>query len=254
MNDSLGTSGFMNTENIRTFLMFLEASGTLLVAFLAIFGWRVRSWFFRPIIKIKVDSNEPFVVDVPQFNSKDSEVESKHIRLKIYNSGKETVKHCRVGGNLIFKRRASGDFFKFKEFIPAYFLWTSDRNSEYIDPYNPAYLLMAKLEEPQRLIDSRAGDIAYRSPSLNLDGPPVSLMLMLETCENKGEFISLGNGDFIIPITILANNLKRPKRYFIEILWNGRKIDDIREENFYIEVLAEKKARQILGELYDSVS
>ncbi len=220
----------------------LEATGTLLVAVLAVFGQRIRSWIIRPKIILSVGEAAPFV---EKFEEEDASVAGGrrtvyHIRLEVINAGKEAARNCMILCNNVHKARAGGaGFYELKKFVPKQFFWTTKDQRLDVVPKIPSYVSIAEISEPSPSV-AGGGVVTPATAS-------ICLQILVEAEGIKGRFFRVENGKTIIPVMLYADNLPRASKHYVEICWSGKSINEFSPSNFQICLLNEKQGNAIIG-------
>lgn len=214
----------------------LQAIGTIAVAILAIYGDRILRKLFKPKFKIEISEETPFVETIQTQSSTSAEIK-KHTRisLKVTNSGDTTAKNCQgIIESVFAKRNRNETFYKDKTFIPTRFTWNDDTQSTIITPDIPFYLEIGRIQQAENLISaSEKEDIKEK---VNLD---YELYLSIDEPNQKGQYMKLGKGTFILPLLIYTDNLRQSEKAYIEIYWNGKDLNTLTKSDFYIKQLKE---------------
>lgn len=234
------------SQNLNLWFQGIIAIGTLVLAFLAIFGHNLRMWLFQPKIKVYLDKEIPFLELIEEFKEKEtssSKTQYQEIRVKITNSGKTSTKSCRVLTDVIYKQRAgSEDMYKLKSIIPTEFYWSSGDNKLDLLPNIPYYISIARIAESSEQInfDQSKGELVNTKPNYEL-------FLTIEERAQKGKYIPVGKGKLIFPIIVYAENLSNPIKKYIEIFWDADTPNDISASHFNICFVNETELKRKVG-------
>lgn len=225
------------TYKIWTLVFYgLQAIGTISVAILAIYGDRILRKLFKPKFKIEISSESPFVETIQTQNSFSADIKKyTRISLKVTNSGETTAKNCQGIIETIFcKRTRNETFYKFKTFIPTRFIWNDDKESTFITPEIPYYLEIGRIQQVDNLISESEDEHQNGKQNQNYD-----LYLSIEEPNEKGKYMKLGKGTFIIPLLLYTDNLRQSEKAYVEIYWNGKDLNNLTQSDFYAKQLKE---------------
>jgi hypothetical protein len=215
------------------------ALGTIAVAILAIFGNTIRKYFYRPKLQIETSTDSPFVSTVYEQNENTSEQNTyTRICLKISNEGKSALDSCQGLIEVIYeKRKANDSFCLFKKMMPTQFEWDASGSKKIIVPKIPGYLEVAKIQKDYTLSSN-----PNSAKNTKITEPNSELFISINAPnQNKGIQLKLGQGTFILPVIIYADNLSRPAKYFVEIYWMGKDHKKYEASDFYVKLLSEKE-------------
>lgn len=224
-----------DTYKIWTLIFYgLQAIGTIAVAILAIYGDRILRKLFKPKFNLEISAESPFVETIQSQNASDAEIK-RHTRLslKATNIGDTTAKNCQGIIETIFCKRSQNEtFYKFKTFIPTRFTWNDEKQSTIITPEIPFYLEVARIQQVENLVSDSENENQTGKQKNSYE-----LYLSIEEPNEKGKYMKLGKGTFIIPLLIYTDNLRQSEKAFIEIYWNGNDLNDLSQSVFYIKQL-----------------
>ena len=211
----------------------LSAFGTVSVAILAIFGQRIRSWFLRPRLDVRVGTASPFVEQLSEEDEDTSAARKTYqeLRLRVLNVGKEAGRNCRIVCSSYFKQRPRTDDFFEKEFVPRAFYWENKQQKTDLLPNLPEYLVVARIKEEE--LSTSSGEAGARRIQ------SYGLQVALEAEGVKGKFLFMDKGKVLLPLLIYADNVPKNQKYFLELFWDGMNPGDMGAEHFSIKLLSE---------------
>lgn len=209
------------------------AIGTLILAVIAIFGGWIKRLFIKPNIIMSIDGCKPYVELVKESSPNESEDTTfKKIHLKIGNKGRKTAMNSQILLEKIFKKRGDNQtYFLDKSFIPCNFLWFNDNESKPITSSISHFIEIARIQKYQEF----SSDVENESPNRNRD--LYRLWLSIENSNEKGSFLLLGKGTFLIPIIFYSDSISSPITLFVEIFWSSDSLEDMNDSNFYVKVV-----------------
>lgn len=222
--------------------------GTLVVAFLALFGERLRNWLARPKLTIDLERSSPYVGDVesePATSASGSEAARKRvIRARIINSGRLPARAFSLQIDCVYRLRDGGtDFYKdslLPRPIPLKEVPLEDARTRMdLIPNFPFFIEIAEIRAPEVLTQAGQGVPNVPSPEVFLRIPHGA----------KGEFYRAGTKKIIFPVILHSESLREASRHYIEIFWNGDDVSNLCESNFSVRILEEDKVRQVVGDL-----
>lgn len=219
----------------------MTALGTLLVALLAVFGQRIRSWIIRPRLSVAVGDKPPYAEkkEEPEESTSGAKV-SYQLRLEISNDGREAARNCVVLCNKVLREKAGGkEFYTLREFVPLQFYWTTKSQTTDVVPKLLSYLNIAEVSISEESVSGNASNIT-RSPDF-------TLQVQVEAEGIKGRFFRVDKGKIILPIIVHADNLPRSIKKYVEICWRGNSEADFTPEKFQIRVLNEAEGMRLVG-------
>lgn len=232
--DSLSEGPLKTKEYIELTIQALIAIGTLLLAIIAVYGERVKRWLFRPHLDTTVGDSPPYVEKIgePRTSTGGAPTPvSAVIKMRVSNSGSSSAQLCKGLIQKIFCTRAASDtFFELRALSPSALYWNNDKDEFTISPKIPSYLEVARIEKAE-------------APSLDTGATasPASeyvLFVAIEEPGIKGRLIRLGKGRFIIPVILIADNIRNPITVFVDIFWNGTDPNSMNSSNFYVKLLS----------------
>jgi hypothetical protein len=213
----------------------IQAIGTIIVALLAIYGDRLIRQLFKPKLKVEIDSKAPFVETIKEQMIISSSM-SHHVRIsaKIINHGDSTAQNCQGIIEKIFcKRKANESYYCFKNFIPSRFMWNDEKEASFVTPEIPSYLEIAKIQQTEELISNNDA----KTNTSNNSKKDYQLFLTIEEPNEKGKYLRLGKGTFLLPVVIYTDNLRKTQKVYFEIYWNGKDIGNLTESDFYVKII-----------------
>jgi hypothetical protein len=211
------------------------AGATFILALVALFGSKIKQWWVRPAIYIKVGNETPFVemLDTDDGTTQISS-RSREIRIRVSNKGRSPARHCQVFIKELYRDRSgAGGMYKFREFVPQALYWIIGTKSRDIFRELPEYLILARIASPSEQPTTKS--------TQTLPVSQHSLYIVIEAGREKGKFIEVGTGTIIVPIIIHAHNCVTIIERYIEIFWAGRTADDIGNQFFSIKELTESE-------------
>ena len=118
---------FTDLSRITAIANIVIAAGTIILAFVAIFGRTFSRWFRRPKLKIIVDSNPPQCRKTFLSNTKtgDKVADCYYFRLWVDNNGNTSAKNVEVFASELKKERADGILESVKSFTPMNLKWSN---------------------------------------------------------------------------------------------------------------------------------
>lgn len=233
--DSTVVSSFETTYKTWDLIFTgLQAVGTIIVALLAIYGDKIIRRLFKPKLLIDISSIAPFVETIKEREaySSDENIYTR-ISIKVINNGDSTAQNCQGIVEKVFcKRKANESFYCLKNFIPTRFTWNDDNRATFVTPNIPSYAEIARIQQIEELT-------TYSEPFMT--GKPKNntfdLYLSIEEPNEKGKYLKLGKGTFVIPIVFYTDNLRKTQKVFVEIYWNGNDTTTLTDSDFYVKRL-----------------
>jgi hypothetical protein len=212
--------------------------GTLLLAILAIFGENVNRWFFKPRIFIELNNEPPFVDNLIKSNSSKGSYmveRSTVIKIKVNNRGNTTALNCQgLVEEIWSKHSANENYYLKRSIVPSQLEWHNNQGVINITPRIPTYLEIARIQ----VLDPRSK--AESTIKQRLTGT-AELFLSINEPGEKGIYIKLANGTFLIPIILYGDNLSEALKYYIELYWIGNDPKKLEASNFYIRIVENDK-------------
>lgn len=214
------------------------ALATLLVALLAVYGENLRRWLFRPRVGVLVDDGVPFVEIYERDTEKSATTVEAALRIKVVNRGHFTAKSCQCVVEKIYSRRASTDImYPRSEFMPKSFTWHNEETTCNLFPNVPAYITVMRIAERE----------LPASQTHNSSSSPVYSLFLLVRAESRADFVELGIGRHIFPVTIYGDNLSKPVKHYIEVVWSGGTPKDASPANIIIKVYDQGHGEKLVG-------
>jgi hypothetical protein len=220
----------------------MTAVGTLLVAILAVFGQRIRSWIIRPKLNLRVGKTCPLVEQLYEEdeNTAGSKKIYQELRLEVKNTGKEAARNSKILCSSIHKQRQGGnDYFVYKEFVPRSLYWANAKQTLDLLPQLPEYLVVARIKEEEISTSSEQADAQRRQS--------YGVQVTVEAEGVQGRFVFLDKGKFLLPLLIYADNLRGFEHRYLELFWDGTKPSDLTDEHFNIKLLTKAEGEKLLG-------
>jgi hypothetical protein len=117
---------------------WLVASGTLVVAAVAVFQETIRAWFYRPCFGVSVKTEPPDCVWVP-FTQPDGTLvcDSGYLRLWIENRGNATARNVEFYAQELRRQRADGTWERVAAFPPMNLKWANLSGRIYFPSISP---------------------------------------------------------------------------------------------------------------------
>ncbi len=208
---------------------------TLLLAAIALFGERIRGWIFKPEISLKTGKVEPYI------QNEDGETESEEgadriqiVRVLVKISKRflfrSPLTNCKVFIDKVFEKRSNAEkFSELKNLVPTNLLWHTKDTKMDIMPDLPAYFEVVVIRKSKLEPTDNTGKAE--------DGSRQNYVMHIPTYRlEKLEYMELGRGTFLIPITLCGEKIKS-RKYYLEIYWDGKNLNDTRSEsNFRIDL------------------
>lgn len=219
-----------NKEILEILIQTAVAIGTLSAAIFALYGERIRRWFFKPKLIPYADSDKPYIQickkDISDFLTKDKEYETVvNIRLKIINEGKLTAIETQGFIDTIYQKRENNTYFKVKTIPPTSLPWHNDETIYSIVPNLPAYLNIGVI---QKFIQTVPSD----SP-IKKENEDYYLNIPISDDSEPSSYINLKKGTFLIPLNLFCESYTKPQTFYFEIFWNGLSPEKIDISTFY---------------------
>lgn len=213
--------------------IFITIFSVLFLGFIAIFQNWIRSWFYKPELKIEFELKSPYCHSVPTQGG----YNTYYFRFKVKNKGNHQMEDVEVMAVELKKKRSDGRFEKEEQFLPLNLAWSHYRNP--INPNLPMeimpkiqpglykFCVLGFIEESKHLEKSR---FKIRESS--------DVVFMLDTAIKpySGEQILFPNYHYEITLKIAANNLK-PQQKTFELFFRDDWIDDKEEIMFKKNVI-----------------
>ncbi len=169
---------------------WLVAVGTLVLAAVAVFQETIRSWFYRPKLKVSIKTQPPDCVAVP-WNVNGTFVDAIYMRLWVENVGNATARNVEVYAKELRRRHLDGTWNRMTAFPPMNLNWANLGKIYFssIAPDMGKHCDLGHITDPQRrhLIHEEA-------PGLALTNQQASLAFDLMVAPNhKGHIIGPGD-------------------------------------------------------------
>ena len=234
-----------NNCNLSYIFSGISALGTLILGVLAIFGNKIRAWFFRPKLDLELKNDLPFKELIRENEGSESDPERSYqeLRLKVINNGHESGRNCKIFVDVIYmKRDSTSEFYKYKEFLPREFYWCSEPKKKTIDifPKIPTYALIAQIKEKTKVSSQSSSQTSLSDESSNC------LYLMVDSLGGEGSLIKFEKGVILFPLVLYSENISAPIKKFMKIFWDGSELSDLGAAHFDMELLGEKDGNLLI--------
>lgn len=222
-------------EIINLLIQAAIAIGTMLVAFLAIYSEKIKRWLYRPKLDAFASSDQPYM-QVIKNELTDSFDESAQpelkitatIRIKVVNGGLSTALATQGFIEAIYQKRPNNTYYRIKT-IPATPLpWHNSTETYSIIPHIPCYLELGVVQTNEKIVQFGFADKSATQSEYQLFVP-------VEDYQDKGKYIRLGKGTFLIPVNIYSEYLLKPNVFYFEVFWNGEDPTKVDQSNFYFK-------------------
>lgn len=215
---------------IELIIIGVSSIGTLVLAFLAIFGQTVKKWFYKPNLNFVIENKEPYVMECNTKEILSNETsKSIAINLKIKNIGNISAINAQLYTEKIFRvRKENQTYYLDREIIPANYLWKNESELKSLTPLMSHYVEIANIQQQVEYTEDektkkeiqKSQDLLY----LSIDDPTIS-----------GEFIKLGKGTYLIPIKAHSDSFGKEQEIYVEIFWNSNDLKYRSDSNFYVK-------------------
>lgn len=232
-------------EKIELVILAVSSIGTLILAFLAIFGQTVKTWFYKSSLNFEIDNREPFVIEC---NTKDFFTDdvskSIAINLRIKNIGNISAINTQLYTEKIFRvRQENQTYYLDKEIIPANYLWKNETELKSLTPLMSYYVEISKI---QQQVEYTKDEVTKKEVKNSRD----LLFLSIPDPSTSGEFIKLGKGTFLIPIKAYSDSMEKEREIYIEIFWNANDLKHKSLSNFYVkQVKRSELSKEVINHL-----
>lgn len=219
-----------NKDIIELLIIGVSSFGTLVLAFLAIFGQTVKKWFYKSNLSFEIENKEPFVIEC---NTKeilsDETSKSITINLRIKNIGNISAINAQLYTEKIFRVRMENQtYYLDREIIPANYLWKNESELKSLTPLMSHYVEIAKI---QQQVENTKDEQTKKEIKNYRD----ILFLSIADPKISGEFIKLGKGTYLIPIKAYADSMAKEQEIYVEIFWNANDLNHKSNSNFYVK-------------------
>ncbi|WP_333678624.1 hypothetical protein [Dyella sp.] len=225
------------------------ALGTFVVALLAVFGDRLRAYLARPKLHITTTASLPHVeLTSERVSSESSEISVKdqlHLRICITNRGRSIAKASRVVVDCVYKTRDGDPELHKDEILPRVIPWPDDDRPIDLVPNFPYFLEVACVKSEQ------AEGVSKDAQTISVDRHCLHLSFLRGSqSQSKGEYMKVGLGRVVLPITIFSENIRRPIKYYVSIYWAGSSAKDYgNNSKFDFAVLTVSEAKEKFKEV-----
>lgn len=196
---------------------WVVATGTLVLAAVAVFQETIRGWFYRPAFQASVKTEPPDCVAVP-FTRSDGTflANGVYLRLLIKNVGNATAKNVEVYAKELCRERADGTWERVAAFPPMNLRW-ANVGMMYFPSIAPE---MGKHCDLGHIVDPQQRHLLHEdNPRLNLNNNQTSFTFDLIAAPNHRGHI-VGPGEYRLDILVAAENA-RPLARTVSISLNG---------------------------------
>ena len=224
---------------------WIGAIGTILLAILAVFQDKIRSWLTRPRLRLqgkavqpfchKTTWTHPFPSGDPRHlpNTKLEYLPCYYFRVAISNSGNSAASNVEVYASSLRRKRADQEFEPVSRFTPMNLMWAHN-HTVYLPLLSPK---MAKFCDLGHIIaPAERKKVGHDLPGLSPDKCLLALDLQSEP-NMKGHLVEPGT--YRLTLLVVAEN-SRPHEYEVEVVISGDWYDSEEEmfrHGFGIRVL-----------------
>jgi hypothetical protein len=206
----------------------LLATGTLVLAAVAIFQDSVRAWFYHPTLEASIQTQPPDCNAVPLTTQDGTRIlaNSLFLRLWVKNSGNAPARNVEVYASELRLRRADNTWTRVTAFMPMNLKWSHVGGVLYrnIAPQMGKHCDLGHIVDPAR---RAAPEIGEENPALKLSDQQTSLAFNVIVQPNDKGYI-VGPGTYQLKVLIGAENA-RPVEKTIEIFMSGKwNVDETR--------------------------
>jgi hypothetical protein len=199
------------------------ATGTLVLAAVALWQEKIRGWFYSPDLHVFTTNEPPQCVSVAVTNQAGVFLGDRvYLRVQIENKGSATAANVEVYANELRRRRPADDTWEVIKEFPVMNLKWADLGALYwpqIVPGMRAHCDVAHVHDP-----ARRNEVGEESTRLSIDPSQTSMAFDLITAPNHMRHI-VGPGQYQLDIIVAAVNAKARKRT-LQIHLDGRWDDD----------------------------
>lgn len=215
----------------------VAALGSIVVAFLAIWGRTVRSWIYKPSLSLEIDAKDDCCVDLVETQSNDSSIDSElQIRVKLSNEGNETAVDTIAIVEDVYKQDGDGKFLRYKKFIPHQLMYhQTGKTKLHIIPKLSYYIEVAKVK-------------CWQSNTMSKDSGVTknNYKLYLQIDEKRVHKTELGVGTFIVPIKTYYRCAKKPTITYVWLHWNSDDLTKDTKQGFVAQIKTEKEFNKLV--------
>lgn len=226
-------------QDWKLFLDALVGIGTILLAIVTVFGENLKRWVLKTTLNYKIEDGHPFIEQRKIKNDEGSLQETiKIIRMKVGNNKGRAATNCQGVVSKIYTLVKNTTKYKETSFSPGMLKWNNDSDTIVINKAIDVYLEVAKICKPH--VETQESDtVAEGNPEQNTNN---KLFLLVKDRNEGEEEINLGEGNFIIPVRIIGDNIKKPEEKYIRIIYSNEErneeklsISFIQKYEFHIE-------------------
>ena len=195
---------------------------TLILAVVAIFQDKIRSWLVRPKLDVSIEVRPPDCQKIrlhPDPDNREAFADAYYLRLKVKNQGNQQAEVVEVFATKLCKQQADGEFREVDTFLPMNLVWAHTNQVFFpsISPDMYKHCNLAHILDPGKRIDfSRQGEDAI------WDGiPRENTILSFDTMVRShtlGHLVPYGK--YQLTIIVAAANSK-PVKKNLEISLSG---------------------------------
>lgn len=208
---------------------WIAAIGTILLAILAVFQDKIRSWLTRPELQLQVSSGPPFahksVWVYPYWPiPRGAEAQAQYFpcyffRLKILNRGNTVARQVEVFAASVRRRRVDGRLETVARFTPMNLMWAHE-HKVYLPLLSPK---MSKFCDLAHIIaPSYRHKLEHDLPGVPADNCVLAIDLEVEP-KMKGHLLEAGS--YQMTILVAAENAS-PAEYVVEFTFAGQWHDE----------------------------
>jgi hypothetical protein len=186
------------------------ASGTIVLAAVAIFPDTVRGWFYKPTLEVSIKTQPPDCLAMPFTRQVGTLIgNGYYLRLRVKNSGNTIGRNVEVYASQLLRRRADNITWDIVTDFPTMNLKWANIHTIYFPMIVPD---MGRHCDLGHIVDPAIRnhpDLREENPRLQLTNQQPSLAFdVIARPNNKGHII--GPGDYQLKILIGAENSRRP--------------------------------------------
>lgn len=232
----------MNAK-VETIIAIIGIASQVIIAFLALFGRKVRHWMYKPKIKLTTGNEKPFVsVEKANDNwfSDNDNSDIVYLRFKVNNDGNESARDTMIVVSEYYKKKGAADTYSKKENITKHFLFTSmDAKRQYysqsIIPNLPYFVDFGTIQK-------------YDASETITGGTNAKQCYKIVMKFQEGQML-LSNGEYVFPVCIYSRDLQKAIVCPIKISWNSDNLpNDLNQKDcsvFQFKVLTESEFSKI---------
>jgi hypothetical protein len=209
---------------------WLIAVGTILLAIIAVFQDKIRSWVQSPKLELSIQTQPPDCHKttvqcrvIVGGRLQTTAVDCYYLRLRVKNIGRQRAVWAEVFVAELLKQRANGEYERVESFLPMNLVWSHIQSPffEAISPGMEKHCDLAHILDPA---NRRFGGEAENSPKLSLPSDKTILSLDLQVKPLTYSHL-IGPGRYRLTLVIAAANTQ-PTTKVLEINVTGDWHDD----------------------------